>query len=79
MENCSFNERSSSQSRSSIVYGDTKVVEHGKGDKIFNTSGIGIVEEGIDISPKNCKEGDVIILNGSIADHGVAIMSARKD
>ncbi len=62
-----------------IVTGDTKVVEHGKGDKIFiNTSGIGIVEEGINISPKNCKEGDVIILNGSIADHGVAIMSARE-
>ena len=62
-----------------IVTGDTKVVEHGKGDKIFiNTSGIGIVEEGIDISPKNCKDGDVIILNGSIADHGVAIMSARE-
>ncbi len=62
-----------------IVTGDTKVVEHGKGDKIFiNTSGIGIVEKGINISPKNCKDGDVIILNGSIADHGVAIMSARE-
>lgn len=62
-----------------IVTGDTKVVERGKGDKIFiNTSGIGIVEDGIDISPKNCKEGDVIIINGSIADHGVAIMSARE-
>ncbi len=62
-----------------IVTGDTKVVERGKGDKIFiNTSGIGIVEEGIDISPKNCREGDVIIINGSIADHGIAIMSARE-
>lgn len=63
----------------SIVTGDTKVVERGKGDKIFiNTSGIGTVEEGIDISPKNCQDGDVIIINGSIADHGVAIMSARE-
>lgn len=62
-----------------IVTGDTKVVERGKGDKIFiNTSGIGIVEEGIEISPKNCSEGDVIIINGSIADHGIAIMSARE-
>jgi len=62
-----------------IVTGDTKVVERGKGDKIFiNTSGIGIVEDGIEISPKNCKDGDVIIINGSIADHGVAIMSARE-
>jgi hydrogenase expression/formation protein HypE len=62
-----------------IVTGDTKVVERGKGDKIFiNTSGIGIVEEEVDISPKNCRESDVIIINGSIADHGIAIMSARE-
>lgn len=62
-----------------IVTGDTKVVERGKGDKIFiNTSGIGTIEEGIQISPQNCKAGDVIILNGSIADHGIAIMSARE-
>ena len=62
----------------SIITGDTKVVEHGKGDKIFiNTAGIGIVEDGIEISPKNCRPGDVIIINGSIADHGIAIMSAR--
>lgn len=62
-----------------IVTGDTKVVERGKGDKIFiNTSGIGIVDENIDISPRNCRPGDVIIINGSIADHGISIMSARE-
>lgn len=62
-----------------IVTGDTKVVDHGKGDKIFiNTSGIGIIEEGINISPQNCEEGDVIILSGRIAEHGIAIMSARE-
>jgi hydrogenase expression/formation protein HypE len=62
-----------------IVTGDTKVVDKGKGDKIFiNTSGIGFIEPGIDISPKNCSHGDVIILNGKIADHGIAIMSARE-
>ena len=62
-----------------IVTGDTKVVEKGKGDKIFiNTSGIGVIEKGIDISPKNCKAGDVIILSGKIAEHGVAILSARE-
>jgi hydrogenase expression/formation protein HypE len=61
-----------------IVTGDTKVVDHGKGDKIFiNTSGIGIIEPGINISPQNCKEGDAIILSGKIAEHGIAIMSAR--
>ncbi len=62
-----------------IVTGDTKVVDRGKGDKIFiNTSGIGTIENGIDISPKNCKDGDVIILSGRIAEHGIAIMSARE-
>jgi len=71
--------KAAEKSEVKIVTGDTKVVERGKGDKIFiNTSGIGTVEEGIQISPKNCKAGDVIILSGSIADHGIAIMSARE-
>jgi len=62
-----------------IVTGDTKVVEKGSCDKIFiNTSGIGIIKEGIDISPINCRPGDVIIINGKIAEHGMAILSARK-
>lgn len=62
-----------------IVTGDTKVVDRGKGDKIFiNTSGIGVIDEEVNINPRNCKAGDVIILNGKIAEHGVAIMSARE-
>ncbi len=62
-----------------IITGDTKVVDRGKGDKIFiNTSGIGKVYPGIEISPKNCKPGDVIIISGKIAEHGMAIMSARE-
>ncbi|MBU2445741.1 MAG: hydrogenase expression/formation protein HypE [Bacteroidetes bacterium] len=62
-----------------IITGDTKVVDKGKGDKIFiNTSGIGVIEKGINIAPNNCKPGDVILLNGRIADHGIAIMSARE-
>ena len=62
-----------------IVTGDTKVVDKGKGDKIFiNTSGIGIVGKGTRISPLNAKVGDAILLNGRIADHGIAIMSARE-
>ena len=62
-----------------IVTGDTKVVDRGKGDKIFiNTSGVGIIPEGINISPRNSTPGDVIILSGRIGDHGVAIMSARS-
>lgn len=62
-----------------IVTGDTKVVDKGKGDKIFiNTSGIGVIDAGINISPLNAKVGDAILLNGRIADHGIAIMSARE-
>ncbi len=61
-----------------IVTGDTKVVEKGKGDKIFiNTSGVGFVKEGVNISPQNCKVGDKIIVSGNIADHGICIMSLR--
>jgi hydrogenase expression/formation protein HypE len=62
-----------------IITGDTKVVDRGSGDKIFiNTSGTGRVREGVNIDPKNCKPGDVILLSGTIGDHGVAIMSARS-
>jgi hydrogenase expression/formation protein HypE len=62
-----------------IVTGDTKVVEKGKGDKIFiNTTGIGKVMPGMDIAPRNCTPGDAVIINGSIGDHGIAIMSERE-
>jgi hydrogenase expression/formation protein HypE len=62
-----------------IVTGDTKVVEKGKGDKIFiNTSGIGVIPDGIEIGPANCKPGDVIIINGNIAEHGIAVISSRQ-
>jgi hydrogenase expression/formation protein HypE len=61
-----------------IVTGDTKVVEKGKGDKIYiNTTGIGRLIPGLCISPENCREGDVVIINGPIGDHGIAIMSER--
>ena len=62
-----------------LVTGDTKVVDRGKGDKIFiTTSGIGLIEKGVDISPKRAEAGDVIILSGHIALHGIAIMSVRE-
>ncbi len=62
-----------------IVTGDTKVVERGKGDKIFiNTSGVGMVHPKADIHHKNIEAGDVIILSGNIAAHGIAIMSLRE-
>lgn len=62
-----------------IITGDTKVVEKGKGDKIFiNTTGFGEVHANADISAKNIKIGDSIILNNNIAQHGMAIMSQRQ-
>lgn len=63
-----------------IVTGDTKVVPRGKGDKIFiNTTGIGVIPEGINISASNCKPGDKVIVNGYVGDHGAAILNARGD
>ena len=62
-----------------IVTGDTKVVEKGKGDGIFiNTSGIGVLKDGLDIHPSRIKPGDRIIVNSSIGRHGVAVMSERN-
>jgi hydrogenase expression/formation protein HypE len=62
-----------------VVTGDTKVVERGKGDKIYiNTSGIGEIMPGTDVEPSRCSPGDVVIINGSVADHGIAIMSSRE-
>ena len=65
-----------------IVTGDTKVVDRGKCDKVFiNTSGVGFIEEkhlGIG-SGRDIRVGDKIIINGSIADHGMSVMAARND
>ena len=62
-----------------VVTGDTKVVEKGKGDKIFiNTSGVGSIHPQANINSKNIKVGDKIIISGNIASHGMAIMSVRE-
>ena len=65
-----------------IVTGDTKVVDRGKCDKVFiNTSGVGFIEEkhlGIG-SGRDIRVGDKVIINGSIADHGMSVMAARND
>ena len=62
-----------------VVTGDTKVVEKGKGDGLFiNTSGIGRVLPGINLSADQARPGDVIILSGSIGDHGITILSQRE-
>ena len=62
-----------------IVTGDTKVVNRGKADGLFiTTAGIGAVPEGIDVSGRNAQPGDRVLVSGSLAEHGVAIMSARE-
>ncbi|MFN8253834.1 MAG: hydrogenase expression/formation protein HypE [Ferruginibacter sp.] len=62
-----------------IVTGDTKVVEKGKGDKIFiNTSGVGLIHAAANIHHNNIEPGDKVIVSGRIATHGIAIMSVRK-
>ena len=63
-----------------LVTGDTKVVDRGKADKIFiNTSGIGIVPNEVEIHPARARVGDKIVISGSIAVHGIAIMSVREN
>ncbi|UCG53282.1 MAG: hydrogenase expression/formation protein HypE [Candidatus Latescibacterota bacterium] len=62
-----------------IVTGDTKVVDQGKGDQIFiNTSGVGVIECDHLISPSRVRPGDVVLLNGDIGRHGMAIMAKRE-
>jgi len=62
-----------------IATGDTKVVNKGHGDGIYiNTSGIGVIPAGVDISPQNAKPGDAILVSGTLGDHGIAIMSVRE-
>jgi len=62
-----------------IVTGDTKVVERGAADKLFiNTAGVGVVALGVDISASNARPGDAVIVNGTLGDHGTAILIARN-
>jgi hydrogenase expression/formation protein HypE len=62
-----------------LVAGDTKVVDRGHGDGVYiNTSGFGIIPEGVDIGPMRAQPGDVIIVSGTIGDHGIAILSVRE-
>ncbi len=62
-----------------IVTGDTKVVDRGHGDEMFiNTSGIGLISDGVTIGPSRARPGDVVLVSGTIGDHGMAIMSVRE-
>ena len=62
-----------------LAAGDTKVVQRGSADKMFiNTSGLGVVDQGIQISGANARPGDVIIVSGTLGDHGIAVLAARE-
>lgn len=62
-----------------IITGDTKVVDKGKGDGVFiNTAGIGLVEHSLKILPQSVRPGDVILVNGDLGRHGMAIMAVRE-
>jgi hydrogenase expression/formation protein HypE len=63
----------------SLVTGDTKVVDRGKGDGIYvNTTGIGRVIDGVDVRPNRAAQGDAVLVSGPIGDHGIAVMAARE-
>jgi len=63
-----------------IVAGDTKVVQRGKADGMYiTTAGVGLVRDGVNVSGANAKPGDVVILSGSIGDHGIAVLGARGE
>jgi len=62
-----------------IVTGDTKVVERGSVDRLYiNTAGVGEIPEGVDVSGRNARPGDAVLLSGPIGDHGIAVVSVRE-
>lgn len=71
--------RAARRARVSVVTGDTKVVPKGAADKIYiNTSGIGVLANTVHVSGANARSGDVIILSGTMADHGMTILTQRQ-
>jgi len=71
--------RASREAGVPVVTGDTKVVEKGKGDGVFiSTTGLGVVPHGVDVSGANARPGDVVLLSGTIGEHGVAVLSQRE-
>ena len=63
----------------SVVTGDTKVVDRGKGDGIYiNTSGVGRVRDGVSVGPARATVGDAVLVSGPVGDHGIAVMAARE-
>lgn len=71
--------KAAEQAEVKIVAGDTKVVERGKGDGIFiNTAGVGVIQDGVELSPSRVRPGDSILLSGPVGNHGMAVMAERN-
>jgi len=71
--------RASEECSVRIVTGDTKVVDRGKGDGLYiNTAGLGFVSEQVDVRPMRIQPDDVILVNGDLGRHGIAIMAQRE-
>jgi len=71
--------REASRAEVEVLCGDTKVVERGKGDGLFiNTSGIGMVPPDLELSPQKIQVGDIILLSGTLGDHGITILCQRE-
>jgi hydrogenase expression/formation protein HypE len=76
---CASMARACNEAHVQIATGDTKVVNRGHGDGVFiNTSGIGLISEATNIAPDHAQPGDVVIVSGTMGDHGIAIMSVRE-
>lgn len=72
-------QRAAEKAEVRIVTGDTKVVDHGKGDGIFiNTSGVGMITQSVQLGSRYIKPGDKIIISGSVGNHGIAVMAERN-
>jgi hydrogenase expression/formation protein HypE len=62
-----------------VVAADTKVVERGKADRIFiNSAGVGVIAPGVDVAGQHAKPGDLVLINGPMGDHGIAVLSSRE-
>lgn len=71
--------QASKESGIMVVAGDTKVLPKGHADGIFlNTAGVGLIPDTINVSARNARPGDMVIINGNIADHGIAILTRRE-
>lgn len=72
--------RTADQAKVTVVTGDTKVVEKGSADGLFiNTSGIGVISSGVNPAISRIETGDKIIINGSVGDHSIAVLSRREE